>query len=202
MAGRLDHKRSVWIGGWRPAGLRPLTGGRLGSCHPGREGTCAMEVSSPRHLPPPTPPDPPAPPLANRPPTLAAHPLLPGEHGAVASTNYMATRAGLEALAAGGTAADAAAAVQFMLGVTQPESNGIGGGGSDLSAHTAAWESRALPCARQGTPCWARCCCYPSLFVSVSVSISVVLTDVGASPRCQHTQARSSWCTTPPPRRS
>ena len=51
-----------------------------------------------------------------------------GENGAVASTNYLATRAGLRVLAAGGNAADAAVAVQLMLGVSQPESNGIGGG--------------------------------------------------------------------------
>jgi gamma-glutamyltranspeptidase/glutathione hydrolase len=51
-----------------------------------------------------------------------------GSQGAVASTNYLATQAGLAVLAQGGNAADAAAAVQFMLGVAQPESNGIGGG--------------------------------------------------------------------------
>jgi Cu/Zn superoxide dismutase len=51
-----------------------------------------------------------------------------GDGGAVASTNYLATRAGLRVLAEGGNAADAAVAVQLMLGVSQPESNGIGGG--------------------------------------------------------------------------
>lgn len=51
-----------------------------------------------------------------------------GDGGAVASTNFLATRAGLRVLAEGGNAADAAVAVQLMLGVSQPESNGIGGG--------------------------------------------------------------------------
>ena len=51
-----------------------------------------------------------------------------GERGAVASTNFLATRAGLQVLAEGGNAADAAVAIQLMLGVAQPESNGIGGG--------------------------------------------------------------------------
>jgi gamma-glutamyltranspeptidase len=48
--------------------------------------------------------------------------------GAVASTNYLATQAGLAVLADGGNAADAAVAVQLMLAVAQPESNGLGGG--------------------------------------------------------------------------
>ena len=55
-------------------------------------------------------------------------PACEGDGGAVASTNFLATRAGLRVLAEGGNAADAAVAVQLMLGVSQPESNGIGGG--------------------------------------------------------------------------
>jgi hypothetical protein len=51
-----------------------------------------------------------------------------GRRGAVTTTNFEATQAGLQVLAAGGNAADAAVAVQLMLGVTQPESTGIGGG--------------------------------------------------------------------------
>ena len=51
-----------------------------------------------------------------------------GREGAVAATNHQATQAGLAVLAKGGNAADAAVAVQLMLGVAQPESNGIGGG--------------------------------------------------------------------------
>jgi gamma-glutamyltranspeptidase/glutathione hydrolase len=51
-----------------------------------------------------------------------------GRGGAVASTNFQATKAGLAVLANGGNAADAAVAVQLALGVAQPESNGLGGG--------------------------------------------------------------------------
>ncbi len=46
----------------------------------------------------------------------------------VAAANPMAVDAGLEVLAAGGSAADAAVAVQAMLGLVEPQSSGIGGG--------------------------------------------------------------------------
>ena len=46
----------------------------------------------------------------------------------VAAANPMAVDAGLEILAAGGSAADAAVAVQAMLGLVEPQSSGVGGG--------------------------------------------------------------------------
>jgi gamma-glutamyltranspeptidase/glutathione hydrolase len=52
-----------------------------------------------------------------------------GTGGAVASDSAVATRAGLEVLRRGGTAADAAVAVASTLGVTDPFVAGIGGGG-------------------------------------------------------------------------
>jgi gamma-glutamyltranspeptidase/glutathione hydrolase len=48
---------------------------------------------------------------------------------AIASANAYATDAGLEVLAAGGNAFDAAVAVSATLGLVEPESSGIGGGG-------------------------------------------------------------------------
>ncbi|WP_293463496.1 gamma-glutamyltransferase [Phenylobacterium sp.] len=46
----------------------------------------------------------------------------------VAAANPMAVEAGLKVLRAGGTAADAAVAVQATLGLVEPQSSGLGGG--------------------------------------------------------------------------
>ncbi|MEP6897498.1 MAG: gamma-glutamyltransferase, partial [Rhodanobacter sp.] len=53
--------------------------------------------------------------------------LRPG-HAAIASANFHATNAGLEVLAKGGNAFDAAIAVASTLSVVEPESSGMGGG--------------------------------------------------------------------------
>ncbi len=48
---------------------------------------------------------------------------------AVATANPLATQAACEVLRDGGTAADALVTAQFVLGLTEPQSSGIGGGG-------------------------------------------------------------------------
>ncbi|WP_253834697.1 gamma-glutamyltransferase [Actinokineospora globicatena] len=56
-------------------------------------------------------------------------PVAKGYGGAVVSDTVQATQAGLDVLRRGGTAADAAVAVAAVLGVTDPNMAGIGGGG-------------------------------------------------------------------------
>lgn len=69
----------------------------------------------------------------------AAAPPLPviAERHMVAAANPMAAAAGLRVLRAGGSAVDAAIAVQMVLGVVEPQSSGLGGGSLML-----AWDAR------------------------------------------------------------
>ena len=56
----------------------------------------------------------------------------------VVAANPLAAKAGVDILAAGGSAADAAIAVQLVLNIVEPQSSGIGGG-----AFALYWDAKA-----------------------------------------------------------
>lgn len=60
-------------------------------------------------------------------------PLVVGQHSMVVTNNKWATKAAQAMLNKGGNAFDAAIAAGFVLGLTEPQSSGIGGGGYALT---------------------------------------------------------------------
>jgi gamma-glutamyltranspeptidase/glutathione hydrolase len=55
----------------------------------------------------------------------------------VAAANPIAVQTGVDILAAGGTAVDAAVAVQMVLNLVEPQSSGIGGGAFMMTFNAA-----------------------------------------------------------------
>jgi gamma-glutamyltranspeptidase/glutathione hydrolase len=68
---------------------------------------------------------------------------------ATSAANPLAAQAGLEMLRAGGSAVDAAIAVQMVLGFVEPESSGIGGGAfmlvyNPMTKQTTSFDGREV----------------------------------------------------------
>lgn len=67
---------------------------------------------------------------------LASRPPVRAEEFIVTAANPLASKAGVEILSQGGSVVDAAIAVQLVLGLVEPQSSGLGGGGFAL-VHSA-----------------------------------------------------------------
>jgi gamma-glutamyltranspeptidase / glutathione hydrolase len=95
---------------------------------------------------------------------LARAPAVPATTAAVvAAANPLAVDAGIEILRAGGSAADAAVAIQAMLGLVEPQSSGVGGGGFMLYYNAARGEIAAID-GREKAPAGAT----PDMFLDVA----------------------------------
>ena len=111
-----------------------------------------LAACEPQRLPPVA--APPAPGLAPaRPPVLARHEMA-------ATANPLASKTALAILKAGGSAVDAAIAAQLVLGLVEPQSSGIGGGGFLLYFDAARHETIAYD-GRETAPAAAT----PDLFI-------------------------------------
>jgi gamma-glutamyltranspeptidase / glutathione hydrolase len=105
----------------------------------------APQESAPQPAPP---ADAPSPPATVPPPPVPKLGLFHRHHPRgqawVAAANPLAVDAGLEILAKGGTAVDAAVAVQTMLGLVEPQSSGIAGGAFLMYYDASTHEVSAL----------------------------------------------------------
>jgi gamma-glutamyltranspeptidase/glutathione hydrolase len=75
---------------------------------------------------------------------VGERPVVRAERMMVVSANPAASEAGLKVLEAGGSAADAAVAVQLVLNLVEPQSSGIGGGAFMLHWDSATRELTTL----------------------------------------------------------
>ena len=111
------------------------------------------------------------PPGATLPPTTEVVPPAPAwdgqafKGGVVSVSHPLAAKAGADVLARGGNAVDAAAAIQFVLNVVEPQFSGIGGGGF-MMIHLAKRDKTFAIDGREKAPAAAT----PTQFVLTGVS--------------------------------
>ena len=101
----------------------------------------------------------------------AAQPAAPtrAEMQLVVSANPYASEAGLKILRAGGSAVDAAIAVQLVLSLVEPQSSGVGGGAFMLVYDTASPSGAGKITAYEGRET-APAAATPDMFLSASGS--------------------------------
>lgn len=93
----------------------------------------------------------------------AAAPTQSSETGFVIAANPLAARAGMEVLERGGSAVDAAVAMQAMLSLVEPQSSGIGGG-AFMTYYDAASRKVVVYDGRETAPAQAS----PSMFLDAA----------------------------------
>jgi gamma-glutamyltranspeptidase / glutathione hydrolase len=82
---------------------------------------------------------------------IVSRPELAGTFGAVSTTHWLASSAGMAILELGGNAADAAVAASFVLQVVEPHSYGFGGDAT-IMVHSAATGETRVVCGQGPLP--------------------------------------------------
>jgi gamma-glutamyltranspeptidase / glutathione hydrolase len=131
---------------------------------------------------------------------LAPSMCLGAPHMMVVAANKLAAEAGLDVLRKGGTAVDAAVAVQAVLGLVEPQASGVGGGALMLTYDAASgkittYDGRETAPASAGPDLFLRADGTPKSFYeaamggrSVGVPGAIAMLEMA-----QHAQGRLHW---------